>query len=83
MSFAQRDSTLNTFSLFTITYYRQKIPLRREKSEEVNKYPWNKSEEFFGCDRWDFSLPRPFVCRKASPRYARLASLALCGHRFG
>ena len=42
MSFAQRNSTLNAFSLFTITYYLQK-----NSSEEAKKYPRNMSEESF------------------------------------
>ena len=34
MSFAQRNSTENTFSLFTFTYYLQKNSSLGEKSEE-------------------------------------------------
>ena len=44
MSFAQRNSTENTFSLFTFTYYLQKNSSLGEKSEE-----WRvKSEEWRG-----------------------------------
>ena len=66
MLFALAKSYL-TSSLFTITYYLQKIPRweRKVKSEEVKKYPRNKSEEFFGCGKMD-SVPRDLRARSSA-----------------